>query len=38
MKSGSREAGQASLKQYLSLKPNAEDKALISMMAGETAS
>jgi predicted Zn-dependent protease len=38
MKSGAREAGQASLRQYLTLKPDAEDKALISMMAGGTGS
>lgn len=38
MKTGAREAGQASLRQYLVLKPDAEDKALISMMAGGTGS
>lgn len=38
MKSGAREAGQASLRQYLALKPEAEDKNLISMMAGGTGS
>ena len=34
MKSGAYDAGQASLKQYLTMKPDAEDKALILMMAG----
>jgi beta-barrel assembly-enhancing protease len=38
MKTGAREAGQESLRQYLALKPDAEDKALISMMAGGTGS
>lgn len=34
MKTGSREQGQASLRQYLVLKPDAADKDLIAMMAG----
>jgi predicted Zn-dependent protease len=36
LKTGVREQGQASLRQYLTLKPDAEDKAMISMMAGGT--
>jgi beta-barrel assembly-enhancing protease len=36
MKSGAREQGQVSLRQYLTLRPDAGDKALISMMAGGT--
>jgi beta-barrel assembly-enhancing protease len=34
MKTGAREQGQASLREYLKRKPDAEDKAMISMMAG----